>query len=146
MKPIVIVGCSGRKRLYPCRAQDMYTGQHFALAWAAARALAPFECRFILSARYGLLAAADVIAPYDLTLGQPGAVTSGQLAGQAAARGLAGGLAVIALCSARYATLIGEVWPDATTPLAHLGIGRQRAVLAQIRDTGTIGPRACGIS
>jgi uncharacterized protein DUF6884 len=136
---VVIIGCGARKRAEPAEAASMYTGPYFRSCLATALAVAPRERIYILSARYGLLALADPIKPYDLTIGQPGAVTAAQLADQATARGL-GGQHVTALCNARYAALIRQVWDDVSTPLAGLGIGRQRHVLAVLRAAGLCGP------
>jgi hypothetical protein len=134
---IVIVGCDARKRLYPCRAVDMYRGQYFLACWYAAAALAEGNV-YILSAKYGLLPPGKVIAPYDLTVGQPGAVTADQVRAQARDLGIVG-QAVVALCSARYARLCREVWPAATAaPLAALRGGQQLHVLAETRRTGRL--------
>lgn len=133
---IVIVGCGARKRLYPCRAVEMYRGQHFLACWAAAAALAEGNV-YILSAKYGLLPPGKVIAPYDLTVGQPGAVTGDEVRGQARELGIAR-RPVVALCSARYVQLCREAWPAVDAPLAGLRIGQQRHVLAVIRRTGRL--------
>lgn len=130
---IVIVGCGAGKRAEPCDAGEMYTGPYFRSCLAAALDLAPFGRVLILSARYGLLGLYDPIEPYDLTIGQPGAVTAARVATQADERGITG-LPVTALCSARYAAVLAQVWADVATPLAGLGIGRQRHALALMRS------------
>jgi hypothetical protein len=87
----------------------------------------------VLSARHGLLQLDDgPIAPYELRLGDPGAVTAGAVRAQAEALGLAGDT-VVALCGAWYAALAAQVWPETCAPLAGLGIGRQLRALAEIR-------------
>jgi hypothetical protein len=133
--PLVIVGCGARKRDRPAPAADLYTGPYFRACVATATAIAPRDHVFILSARYGLLALDDPADPYDLTLGQPGAIDARQLAAQAAERAIIG-RPVTALCGGRYAALARQVWADVTTPLAGLGIGRQRHVLAVMRTGG----------
>ena len=133
--PLVIVGCGARKRADRAPAAGLYTGPYFRACLATATAIAARDHVLILSARYGLLALDDQVDPYDLTLGQPGAIDARQLAEQAHARGLFGS-AVIALCGARYAALLGEIWADVRTPLAGLGIGQQRHVLAAMRTAG----------
>lgn len=130
--PVVLVGCGAAKREVRSAAAELYTGPYFGACLATARAIAAPADIFILSARYGLLGLGDEVDPYDLTLGQPGAVDARQLAEQAACRGLEG-RAVIALCGGRYAALAGQVWADVSTPLAGLGIGHQRHVLAEMR-------------
>lgn len=126
---LVVIGCGAAKLGHPAPAADLYTGQHFRACLRAARALVPDDRIFVLSARYGLVGLADVIEPYDLRMGQPGAVTVLDVTRQAVARGLAG-RPVIALCAARYADMLRVAFPGVRTPLAGLGIGRQRHVLA----------------
>ena len=87
---IVIVGCGARKRLYPCRAVEMYCGQYFLACWAEAVTLAEGNV-YILSAKYGLLLPGKVIAPYDLTVGQPGAVTGDEVRARPASSAPLGG-------------------------------------------------------
>lgn len=129
---LVIIGCGARKLDRPAIAAELYVGPYFSGCLATALHLAGRGDVRILSARYGLLGLDDEIEPYDLTIGQPGAITVGELGAQAAAAGELG-RPVLALCSARYAALIREVWQDVSTPLAGLGIGYQRAVLAELR-------------
>lgn len=130
---IVIVGCGARKRSAASSAADMYLGPYFRSCLATATAIATRSQVYILSARYGLLGLSDVIEPYDLTIGQPGAITAPELAAQANERGIAAE-PVTALCGARYAALARQVWPQVSTPLAGLGIGHQRHVLAVLRS------------
>lgn len=129
---LVIIGCGAAKLDRPAPAAQLYTGQHFRACLATATAIAPRDSILILSARYGLLGLDDPAEPYDLTMGQPGAIGADQLATQATARGQLN-QPVIALCSARYASLARQVWADVATPLAGLGIGRQRHALAVMR-------------
>ena len=133
--PLVIVGCGAGKLDHPAPASALYTGQHFRLCLRAALALADHRRVLILSARYGLVGLPDVIAPYDLSIGQPGAVGAALVARQADARGLADAAPVV-LAAARYADVCRAVWPTVAAPLAGLGIGRQRAALARIIREG----------
>lgn len=128
---IVVVGCGERKLDRPAPAQQLYTGSYFAACSLTAAAIAPGRW-FILSARYGLVAPSKVLEPYEQTLWMPGAVTAAEVARQAAALGLAG-QTVTALCGRRYADLAAEVWGYVLRPLAGVGIGKQRHVLAQLR-------------
>ncbi len=130
---IVIIGCGARKLDRPAPARSMYVGPYFRACLATAEAITDPGRAFILSARYGLLGLDDPIEPYDLTMGQPGSVSVGELAAQATERGITDE-PVTALCGARYAMLIGRVWPRVSIPLAGLGIGRQRHVLAVMRS------------
>jgi hypothetical protein len=130
---IVVVGCGARKATHPTTAGELYTGSYHRAAQRAALALAPRERVLILSARYGLLGLDDQVEPYQLRLGQPGAVRADDVRAQAARRGLLA-RPVVALCGAAYAALLGEVWPEVATPLAGVGgLGRQLQALAAIR-------------
>lgn len=137
---IVVIGCGASKQDHAAPARELYTGAYFRSCLAAATAAAPLERVFILSARYGLVPLGRVIEPYDLTIGEPGAITVDQLKDQAEALGITG-QPVTALCSARYAGLVGAIWEDVTTPLAGLGIGYQRAVLGAMRDARSLLPK-----
>lgn len=120
---IAIIGCGARKLPYAAEARQLYIGSYFRACLRAAEAAAPGRA-FILSAKYGLLDPSTLIRPYDLTLGQPGAVGVDFVAAQAARLGVADER-VIALCGSRYAELARQVWPNVETPLAGLGIGNQ---------------------
>lgn len=127
----VVIGCGAAKLDHPAAAAELYTGQHFRACRITAAALA--EDRWlILSAKYGLLWPWQQIAPYDLTIGQPSAITSREVMIQASRLGMLGEH-VTALCGAAYADVLGAVFPNVWRPLAGLGIGRQRAMLAELR-------------
>jgi hypothetical protein len=136
---IVVIGCGARKLDRPAAARDLYTGAYFRSCLAAALAVVPADRVLVLSAKHGLLPLDQVIDPYDVQLSDPDAVTADDVATDAGMLGVAD-RPVTALCSARYAALARLVWDDATTPLAGLGIGYQRAVLAAMRDQGTVMP------
>lgn len=64
---IALISCSKLKADRPCPARELYApSQLFSLSYQYARRNA--DKVYILSAKYGLLAESDVIAPYDLTL------------------------------------------------------------------------------
>ena len=86
----------------------------------------------VLSARHGLVGLDEVIEPYDLRMGEPGAVGVEQLRRQAAAMGLLGHPDVVVLGGRRYVAAGRQVWPDARAPLeGSRGIGEQLARLAR---------------
>lgn len=134
---LVVIGCGAGKLDRPAPAAELYTGQHFRACLLTARALVPDERIRILSARYGLVGLADELAPYDLTIGQPGAIGRDLVMAQANARGLLDSH-VIALCAARYVELLRWVWPGLAAPLAGQGIGQQRHTLALIRSAARL--------
>ena len=64
-KPVLVIACCGLKDPYPCRAIDLYKSRNFKLVRAHARPR--FEV-LILSAEYGLVAADELLKPYDRVL------------------------------------------------------------------------------
>lgn len=130
---IALVGCGAQKLDHAAEAASMYVGPYFRSCYAAADAIAPGQV-WILSALYGLLRPWTLIRPYDLTIGQLGAVTAGTVSLQAARAGILD-VDVIALCGSRYADIARAVWPGRVeTPLQGLGLGAQRALCNQLRD------------
>jgi hypothetical protein len=127
---IAVIGCGAAKLGHPAPAADLYTGSYFRACSLAAATIAPGRW-FILSAKHGLITPATVIEPYDLTLGQPGAVDVGRLRFQAGRIGLLFE-PVTALCGARYADLLAAAFTDVRRPLAGLGIGRQLQALKRM--------------
>lgn len=67
MKKIVLISCVSKKRAVKSRAAELYTSTLFKLNLQYARKLKP-DAIFILSAKHGLVALDDEIAPYDVTL------------------------------------------------------------------------------
>ena len=64
---IALISCSKSKKNHPCPARELYApSQLFSLSYQYAKRHA--DAVYILSAKYGLLAESDVVAPYDLTL------------------------------------------------------------------------------
>ena len=64
---IALISCSKLKADHPCPARELYApSQLFSLSYQYAKRNT--DAVYILSAKYGLLAESDVIAPYDLTL------------------------------------------------------------------------------
>jgi hypothetical protein len=122
-----LVACCKTKLGVPARAEDLYRSPLFRKARAFC--LAHYSRWFILSAKYGLVEAGQVLEPYDCTLLKQGRLARrkwGELVySQLAERGLA---------SERFVAHAGKVYvmPLAEklrieTPLAGLGIGRQMA-------------------
>ncbi|MEU4924604.1 DUF6884 domain-containing protein [Streptomyces parvus] len=132
--PVVVVPCSGAKGDRPTEAGHLYTGSLHIHARRTADALtAAGGTVLILSSRYGLLPLHQVVAPYDMRMGDEGSVTADQLHDQAAELNLLDAQEVILLTPAAYTQRAAAVWPHAQTPLAHLGIGRQRGRLTALR-------------
>lgn len=81
---LVVIPCAARKLDRPHHARKLYDSDHFRLAVRAAEARANESGAeaMVLSAKHGLLTLDDYIDPYDLTMGQAGAVDGVWVAGQ----------------------------------------------------------------
>ncbi|WP_435246450.1 DUF6884 domain-containing protein [Streptomyces sp. NRRL F-5630] len=135
--PVVVIPCSGPKRDHAAPAGRLYTGPLHTHARRTADALTNHGGTvLILSALHGLLTLEQVIEPYEHTWKDAGSVTVEELRAQAAALGLTGA-DVVLLTPGEYTKRAAAVWPRARTPLAHLGIGYQRARLTALRETAT---------
>lgn len=67
MAHIVLIACASKKTAIPRRARDLYLSTLFQKSLAYADSLEP-DAIYILSAKHGLLAQDEVVAPYDETL------------------------------------------------------------------------------
>jgi hypothetical protein len=85
---VFIIPCSATKLGEAAPARDLYTSVYFRQALAAAESQA--DRVLILSAKHGLLELDEVVAPYELRMGDPGSVGAETLAAQAVALGLDG--------------------------------------------------------
>ncbi|ATL88776.1 DUF6884 domain-containing protein [Streptomyces malaysiensis] len=132
--PVVVIPCSGPKLDHVAPAGQLYTGPLHTHARRTADALtAHGGVVLVLSARHGLLPLHQEVEPYDHTWKDPGSVTVEELRAQAAALGLTDA-DVVLLTPGQYTQRAAAVWPHARTPLAHLGIGRQRGRLTALRE------------
>ncbi|MDT0477843.1 hypothetical protein RM863_37565 [Streptomyces sp. DSM 41014] len=132
--PVVVIPCSGAKLPHKAPAGQLYTGTLHTRARKTADALtANGGTVLVLSALHGLLPLAQEIEPYDHTWEDEGSITPDQLRAQARQLGLAAAEDVVLLTPSRYTARAVDVWPDARTPLAHLGIGQQLGRLAALR-------------
>lgn len=86
----MIIPCGAEKRDGTHAARDLYTGQMFRLALAAALEQLDGDTThvLVLSALHGLIRLTDQVAAYDVKMGQPGSVTATTVAAQAAAHGI----------------------------------------------------------
>jgi hypothetical protein len=132
--PVVVIPCSGAKLPHKAPAGRLYTGKLHTRARKTADALtANGGTVLVLSALHGFLPLTQVIEPYDHTWEDAGSITVDQLRAQALQLGLADADDVVLLTPSRYTSRAAAIWPDARTPLAHLGIGKQLGRLASLR-------------
>ncbi|MCZ1012058.1 YaaA family protein [Streptomyces lydicus] len=120
-------------------AGERYTGSYHSALRRAADALTHGGRAgrvLILSSLYGFLELHDLIAPYDMRMGDEGSVSGDQIRRQAADLGILGA-DVTVLGPRAYVDASRAVWEDLTAPLAGArGIGEQLARLADIYDPG----------
>lgn len=132
--PVVVIPCSGPKLDHAAPAGQLYTGSLHTHARRTADALtAHGGTVLVLSALHGFLPLDQVIEPYDHTWKDTGSVTVEELRAQATELGLADA-DVVLLTPGQYTQRAAAVWPQARTPLAHLGIGQQRGRLTAMRE------------
>lgn len=131
---LVVIPCGAGKLPHPAYARDLYTGPLFRSSLRAGERLVERHrgTVAILSARHGLVELDRVVEPYDLTLGQPGAIDAASLRPQLAR--FDGGDDVVALLPKRYDRLLADAVGTAPpNPLrGSRGIGEQRGILARI--------------
>lgn len=121
MKTIVLISCVSKKLTHPAKAKDIYVSPLFRLNLRYAESLNP-DAIYVLSAKYGLLALEDEIAPYDLTLN-----TMGTLKIREWAAGVAAQLAAVTdLKHDRFVFLAGDKYRKFLLPcLTHCDIPMQ---------------------
>lgn len=135
----IIIPCGGAKAPEASPARDLYTGSSFRLALTAAEVEAA-ECGaeiLILSAKHGLISPDQIIAPYDVKMGDTGSISADAVATQAEAAGIVWGCDVYAFLPAAYFRVLDEALRThdvyaADVYEADAGIGYQRHTLKTI--------------
>ena len=124
-KPLFLIACSAAKLDHPAPARELYTGQAFRLAMAAADRCGADV--LILSALHGLVQPGEVLAPYDHTLRSAfeRRAWAAQVASQLKPYQ---GRRTVVLAGKFYAAAAAG-FANKSLPLAGLGIGQQLAVL-----------------
>jgi len=127
MKPLFLIACSAAKLDHPAPAAELYTGQAFKLAKAAAAAAGADI--LILSALHGVVRPDQVIAPYNRALAamntQQRKVWAGMVAQQLEQHKYR---PTVVLAGKHYAAATFDFY-HAAYPLAGKGIGQQLAEL-----------------
>jgi hypothetical protein len=92
MTPPIILACGGKKLDHAAPALELYIGSYFTAARRWAQSVADPGRLFVISARYGLVRAYEVLDPYDqrMALRPPDSFVALVVA-QAGALGLAAG-------------------------------------------------------
>lgn len=133
MKPLYLIACSAAKLDHAAPAAQLYTGQAFRLAMAAAeRAGADV---LILSALHGAVDPTQQLQPYNRALAhmntQQRKVWAGMVAQQLQQHQ---GREIVVLAGKHYAAAV-DAFPNVSRPLAGLGIGQQLAALKALNTT-----------
>jgi len=139
--PAIVIPCCARKGPDAAPSEKLYDSDHFrfTLRAAQARAEATGAHVWILSAKYGLVRPGQVIDPYDVTFGDPDAVTADLVYRQLAVFGI---VQVETLLPRRYLAVLsgavqilhrgGNVMRLTDLYAGAAGIGYQRGVLGQL--------------
>jgi hypothetical protein len=131
--PLVVIPCGGRKLPHEAPARELYAGPLFRSALRAGEQLVTRHGGevVILSACHGLVGLERMLEPYDLTIGQDGAIDAARLCHRLAQYDRT---PIVALLPSRYDRLLSEaLGTPAANPLrAACGIGEQRGILARI--------------
>lgn len=132
MKPLYLIACSAAKLDHGAPAAQLYTGQAFKLAMAAAeRAGADVV---ILSALHGAVDPTQQLQPYNRALAHMNThqrkVWAGMVAQQLQQHQ---GREIVVLAGKHYAAAV-DAFPNVSRPLAGLGIGQQLAALKSLTN------------
>jgi cytoplasmic iron level regulating protein YaaA (DUF328/UPF0246 family) len=127
LTPLYLIACSAAKLDHAAPAAQLYTGQAFRLAMAAAaRAGADV---LILSAMHGAVEPTDILAPYDRALSKMSRQLRTDWAQRAAMQLLPHyGRRIVVLAGKHYAQALAG-FPNVSLPLRGQGIGQQLATL-----------------
>lgn len=147
MRPyrFALLACSAGKLDRPAPARELYTGQLFLLSLQVAEAMA--DTVLVLSAKHGVVTLDQVLEPYDLSLAdlekhqreQWGANVVTDLLRRLGVKdrtsrpeGVTVGAGVLCLAPQSYVSALGFWYVCPVQPLKGLGIGQQKAKLAQM--------------
>lgn len=140
-RPVAIIPCGQDKLDAPAPAADLYCGDMFRLALAAARSITEGDDTqiLVLSALHGLVTLDQVLAPYDLRMGATGSIDAQTVTLQALTLGIDWGAEVYALLPNAYFEVLDsalralDVYPNDVYE-ADAGIGYQRRTCRFVRD------------
>lgn len=130
-RPLLLVACGANKIERPAPAAELYSGTYFRECLCAARAIAAERDIRIISARHGLAALDEELAPYDTRMRGRRDQVADLIGEQARAADLQT-RPVVVLGGRDYVEAARAVWPHAVAPLTGAAIGIQRQRLARI--------------
>ena len=124
-KPIIIIPCGAKKRNGTYPAKELYTGVYFRACLKWALSIIEPENIYILSAKYGILALNDIIATYDIRMGEYNSIKLADIYKQVIDKNLIN-KKCIAIGGKNYTNICKQIWQDCITPLAGKGgLGHQ---------------------
>ena len=134
MTTIGLVGCAAAKLQRPAPARDLYVSQLFKKA--ATYADQHSDRWYVLSAKYGLVAADDEIEPYDAKLGHKSGPPIWDWAQDVAAQLRVAllddtDIELLVLAGEQYRTCLRFVDYPARVPMEGMGIGQQLGYLTR---------------
>jgi hypothetical protein len=128
MQKVVFISCVKRKKSTPCAAINFYDSSWFKKARDYAKSLNPDRI-YILSAKHGLVDAAQEISPYDETLNKMGRAArtawADKVLDQMERAGIDFNCNAIFLAGQRYRENLIHRFPNATVPMENMPIGKQ---------------------
>jgi hypothetical protein len=125
---IILITCGKSKATRPCAAKDLYIGNAFRSNWRWASSVFPENQIYIISAKFGLLRASQIIPPYELKMGSPGSVNASLIQCQAIALGI-DQRRVCFIGGDTYFDIAKTVWSDIRHPTKGLTLGRKAQLL-----------------
>jgi hypothetical protein len=135
MNPLVIISCGAKKIDKPSPAMDLYIGSYFKMALRFAKAHTSIDNIRILSAKYGLIKATDVIAPYEMRITDMRAATVPLIISQAKSLGDYGRSDVLVVAGKDYNYVIKSVFPNSKNVVAgQKGMGLQMSLLKKLSE------------
>lgn len=137
MNRIVILSCGQKKVTKPTEAYRLYQGSYYKMNLKYALSITSLNCIYILSAKYGLIKSTEIIAPYNLKMGEPGSVTTDKIKQQAASLGILQN-EVIILGGSLYVNKIREVFMKNKAPILGKSMGYAMQLLS--RNMGKLPP------
>ena len=135
MNPLVIISCGAKKQSTACQAMDMYVGSYFKAALRFAMATTDISNIRILSAKYGLIKATDIIEPYEMRISDWRAAKPSKVIQQAKDLGDYGRTDVLVVAGKDYNFIIRSAFPLSKNVVAHgKGLGYQMQILKSLTD------------
>jgi hypothetical protein len=145
-KEVIVIPCGGSKVDHAAKARDLYTGSAFRETLAAAISEVGANNVFILSAKYGLVTLEAELEPYDVKMGDKGAIDKDawkllDLAEQIFEFGLhEDDVDVMAMLPVAYFNVLDQTirnmggMPVLVTYEGTAGIGDQKSIAKKIRE------------